>query len=1026
MYRAPLDPETLNSSRVEVEKNGVSLASSDEKGWTEYHAYVERLRKGIVGDNHVFLADTALPRQLVYTDYTASGRALQSVENFAQNMVLPLYGNTHTISSATARQTTYFRSEARQIVKSFYNCSPEDALIFCGSGATGATAMLVALLRKTHGFTSAASEREEDRWGSVRCIPCGVTFKTDKGYRAHCAEHDGEGSHTENVRKKRRTEGSHPSFAGCDILVDPLSHHSSILPFRALRDEKPTFYDVKNIALDLPSGVLCLADLERILGEATKKGRKCVAVLSAGSNVTGAAPPVKEVEELCALHDAVLCWDLAAVAGHHRFDFSPLSHFAFISPHKLLGGPGTPGILLAKKRFLRNETPCFVGGGVVHYVTPHSQQYIENLEDREEAGTPNIMGCIRAGLVYRVHALLDEARMVAEEKRLFYRLLNNIKTHANIEILGLPFIEAAESRDLPKNLPIVSFAIRFGSVYLHYNFVTVLLNDLFGVQVRGGCACAGPYAQMLLGMSPEVTQQYNDILSSSGLEVLRPGFVRSGVHFTMTDGDVDRIAEAVRWVASQGWKLLGAYKFDEETGEWQYRRKSVLDTKKTRRWISELTIDNDGICPSVLTESEITAAQSKTPEQLNTEADEFLDNVYSAGMVPISTIKDPLEMITAKHQGHVFFARPRDFVATILQFFGSDTTILRPGQSLSAADIPVVVEDGRISPFATQKTVVVLSTTPQAAPKQANPPKKGKASKGVPKALRSKLGEAVHKWDMIREGDSILVGLSGGKDSLSLLHCLLAAQRASPVKFTIAAATVNPMTPEYDPTPLQQYLKTLGVTYTILAQPLIDLAKEKLTDQRRPSICAFCARMKRGMLYSHMKEAGHNVLALGQHLDDMVESFLMSLFRNGALTTMKAAYEITEEGHGTDNNGLRVIRPLALVRERALAAYAQEAALPVIPDNCPACFAAPKERARVKVLLSQLEAENSQIFSSIYRAIEPLISVSHTDRSAQQQAKNDLLALNLPVPGTAAETPQETDMKAEEVLMPCGEGVCPA
>ncbi|CAK9061436.1 tRNA-cytidine(32) 2-sulfurtransferase (Two-thiocytidine biosynthesis protein A) (tRNA 2-thiocytidine biosynthesis protein TtcA) [Durusdinium trenchii] len=218
------------------------------------------------------------------------------------------------------------------------------------------------------------------------------------------------------------------------------------------------------------------------------------------------------------------------------------------------------------------------------------------------------------------------------------------------------------------------------------------------------------------------------------------------------------------------------------------------------------------------------------------------------------------------------------------------------------------------------------------------------------------------------------------RDSLTLLHVLLELQRRSPVKFTVAAATVNPETPEFSPEPLIDYLKALGVTYHFLSKPLIEMAKCHL-DPKKPSICSFCARMKRGMLYTCMRENKYNVLCLGQHLDDFAESFLMSAFRNGALRTMKANYAVAAKD-------LRVCRPLVNVREKTLANFAKENRLPVIADNCPACFAAPKERHRIKLMLSQQEFEHPDLFWSLSSCMKPLMSIAQTEKTMDSLSTN--------------------------------------
>lgn len=234
---------------------------------------------------------------------------------------------------------------------------------------------------------------------------------------------------------------------------------------------------------------------------------------------------------------------------------------------------------------------------------------------------------------------------------------------------------------------------------------------------------------------------------------------------------------------------------------------------------------------------------------------------------------------------------------------------------------------------------------------------------------------------MIHDGDRILIGLSGGKDSLALLHVLTLLRKKAPKQFSVAAATVDPQTPEYDPSPLQAYLADLGIPYFYESQPLITLAREKVGPNF--SLCSFCSRMKRGILYSCARKNGYNVLALGQHLDDLAESFMMSAFNNGSLQTMKANYVI-------DEGDLRVIRPLVYVRERMTKEFAQEAKLPVIHENCPACFAAPKERHRIKLLLATQEQIVPSLFSNLLRAMQPLMRGSlESDHGKKPHTEDD-------------------------------------
>ncbi|WP_462330206.1 ATP-binding protein [Thiohalocapsa halophila] len=238
-----------------------------------------------------------------------------------------------------------------------------------------------------------------------------------------------------------------------------------------------------------------------------------------------------------------------------------------------------------------------------------------------------------------------------------------------------------------------------------------------------------------------------------------------------------------------------------------------------------------------------------------------------------------------------------------------------------------------------------------------NPPPK------PPKSLLRAVGRAIAEHAMIRDGDRLLIGVSGGKDSLSLLAILKHLQTYAPVRFELAAVTVDPQVPGFEPARLGAHMEGLGVPWLLEAQPIMDEARARMDGD---SFCAYCARMKRGIMYRLCREQGYGVLALAQHLDDLAESLLMSLFRGGQLRTMKAHYR-------NDAGDLRIIRPLVYARERQTAAFADAARLPVVPDSCPACFDMPTERERIKRLLATEEAENPQVFQSMLHAMQPLL-----------------------------------------------------
>ena len=286
------------------------------------------------------------------------------------------------------------------------------------------------------------------------------------------------------------------------------------------------------------------------------------------------------------------------------------------------------------------------------------------------------------------------------------------------------------------------------------------------------------------------------------------------------------------------------------------------------------------------------------------------------------------------------------------------------------------------------------------APRSRRSPKEVAATA---QKIQKHVGAAIRDFGMICEGDKVLIGISGGKDSLSLFHILRNLQRKAPIKFDIGCVTVDPQTPEYDPSPLKRYFAALGVPYYYESQPILAMAKASM-DNKKQSICSFCARMKRGIIYTCMRREGYNVLALGQHLDDLAESLLMSVFHNGLLRTMKANYH-------AEAGDIRIIRPLIYVRERLTREYSNGktltrtragrlseesrcwsltlvifvpvsvADLPVITENCPACFEAPKERQRIKLLLAGQEHVHANLFSNMLKSHQ---KTTHSQRKQSE------------------------------------------
>ena len=233
----------------------------------------------------------------------------------------------------------------------------------------------------------------------------------------------------------------------------------------------------------------------------------------------------------------------------------------------------------------------------------------------------------------------------------------------------------------------------------------------------------------------------------------------------------------------------------------------------------------------------------------------------------------------------------------------------------------------------------------------------------LPKLLVKPVGRAISDFGMIKDGDKILLAVSGGKDSLSLFHLLRHFQKHAPINFELGVVTIDPQVEGFEPQALSEFFIQFDTPYFFEEFPILEQAKESM---KGDSYCSFCARIKRGLMYKVARNEGYNVLALGQHLDDLSESLMMSMCHNGKIQTMKAHYI-------NDAKDLRIIRPMVYVRERQLVDFAATAKLPVIADSCPACFTMPTERDHFKQWLLTEEKRNPNLYKNLLSAMKPML-----------------------------------------------------
>jgi selenocysteine lyase/cysteine desulfurase len=474
---------------------------------------VERIREGVIGEGELMDGPFG-PRRVTYADYTASGRSLDFIEDFIRDAVLPRYANTHTESSGTGLATTRLREDARQIIRDAVGGTADDLVIFCGSGATAAVSKLIGILELR--------------------IPAGL----DERYKL---------------------SGRIPDAERPVVFVGPYEHHSNELPWRE------SLAEVVVIGEDA-DGHIDLADLESRLARYARRPL-LIGSFSAASNVTGILTDTSAVAALLHAHGALSFWDYAAAgpyvpirvaasrpaAGDHK-------DAVFLSPHKFPGGPQTPGVLVVRRELVRNPVPTVPGGGTVAFVDPIGHRYLDDPVAREEGGTPAIVESIRAGLVFALKQAVGTDLIAAREQQLWRHVLRRWADSPGIEVLGSH--QAAR-------LSIISFRIRHGTQFLHHNFVVALLNDLFGIQARGGCSCAGPYGHRLLAIGPARSHAFREEIGH-GCDGVKPGWTRVNFNYFISLAAADYIAAAVELIAADGYRLLPDYRFDPHTGLWRH------------------------------------------------------------------------------------------------------------------------------------------------------------------------------------------------------------------------------------------------------------------------------------------------------------------------------------------------------------------------------------------------------------------------------------------------------------------------
>jgi len=488
---------------------------------------LESIRKQIIGNDLVF--DTPFgERHLLYTDYTASGRGLEFIEEQILN-IEKSYANTHTEDDYSGKYMTTLLHQAEAKIKQAVNAGKGGKVIASGSGCTGALKKLQEIIgvyippvarEKIYSFMRKSSD-------------------VAKGF---------EGEFAEKLEKDSPV-----------VFIGPYEHHTNELMWREALAE------VVVIPFD-SEGRIDLNELEKKLTAPEYKKRLKIGSFSAGSNITGILTRVYDIARLCHQHNALVFYDFAAVAPYIEINMNKdrEAYFdaIFFSPHKFLGGPATSGILVFNEGIYRTDLPpTTAGGGTVTFVGYDTHDFSNDIETREKAGTPPILQTIKAALVLDLKEKIGIKTIEKIEARYTEYFVDKLKKINNLELLG----DVAPE----KRVSIISFNIKHLDRILHPKFVTKLMNDLFGIQSRAGCSCAGPYGHALLGIENNTSHKYRN-LAIKGNEGIKPGWVRVNIHYTLSKDDVDYLIRVIKFIAQKGHLFLHKYTFNMQRGEWKY------------------------------------------------------------------------------------------------------------------------------------------------------------------------------------------------------------------------------------------------------------------------------------------------------------------------------------------------------------------------------------------------------------------------------------------------------------------------
>lgn len=486
--------------------------------------YFAQFRDKIIGLNQEF--DSPYGRKkIIYADWIASGRLYEPIEKILSEKFYPYVGNTHSESSVTGTTMTRAYVEAKRIIKQLVKAGPEDVIIFAGYGMTAAINKFQRLL----------------------------------GYRV-----------CEQLQKYTQI----PKEEKPVVFLTHMEHHSNQTSWLE------TICEVVIIEPDV-RGMVDLNHFDHLLKLYDHRKWK-IGSFTASSNVTGIQPPYHRMAKMMHEHGGLCFIDFAAAAPYIDINMHPEDPLEkldaiFFSPHKFLGGPGTSGVLIFDSKLYNRRVPDNPGGGTVDWTNPWGQhKYIQDIELREDGGTPGFLQTIKTALAINLKNEIGTENILAREQELLKIAFESFDKIPTVHILA---------QETKERLGVISFYVED----IHYNLMVKLLNDRFGIQVRGGCSCAGTYGHYLLHVDPTRSKRITDKINHGDLSE-KPGWVRLSLHPTMTDEELDFILNAIAEVVRNVKEWSKDYTYSPRTNEFCHKSQDKKEFETIKEWFD---LDSD-------------------------------------------------------------------------------------------------------------------------------------------------------------------------------------------------------------------------------------------------------------------------------------------------------------------------------------------------------------------------------------------------------------------------------------------------